>query len=84
MLGHTHEVFVLQWLGVVRVVLDTGHLECLLPIGRDEGQAPEIEGVNRLGIEAEPGAVPLANRLEFIEVFLGDDALAVVADNDGV
>ena len=69
---------------MVRVVIDAGQFECFLSIGRDEGQAPEIKGVNRLGIEAETDAVPLAKRLEFIEVFLGDDALAVVADNDGV
>ena len=42
---------------MVRVVINAGQFKCFLSIGRDEGQAPEIKGVNRLGIEAEPDAV---------------------------
>ena len=38
----------------------------------------------RLGVEAKPGAVPLANCFEFVEVVLRDDTLTVVADHNGV
>jgi len=78
------EVEVAERVGVAGFVGQSAELEGLLAVGRDEGEAGEVEVMDGLGVEAQPDAVTAAERLEGVEEGLGDDALAVVADDDGV
>ena len=83
-LGDEHEIFVLERIGLARVVLERRQFKRLLAVGRDERKRGEIQMMHRLGIEAEPHAAFTAERLHAFEQRLGHHAFAVVAHDDGV
>jgi len=82
--GGLHQIFVLEWIRVARVVRQAGEFKSFLAVRRDERERGEIQVMHRFRIEAQPDAALAAERLHSVEQRLGHDALAVIADDDGV
>ena len=84
LLRDAHESGVFQRVLGAFVVGHTGQLEGFLAVRREQRQAGDVDLVDRLRIEADPDAARFGQRLQFVQQRLGDDAFAVVADDDGV
>src|SRR5580704_11862938 len=83
MVHRLHQVLVSQGIAVARGVRQTSEFKSFLAVRSDERQIAEVEMMHRLGIEAQPDAVLVAESLYLVEQRLGDDALAIITHNHG-
>ena len=79
-----HQIFVRERIRIFGFVRQIREFKRFLAVRRDERKVAQIQMMHRLRVEAQPHAALAAERFDFVQQRLRDDAFAVIADDDGV